>query len=229
MKRPNVKSTMVEWILGYVAPHYCCSCGAIGTLLCESCKYDITSEPYASCLLCGQISPSSPCLKCRTDIAQTWCGGERSGGLETLINRYKFDYAKAAYVPLGDILLAALPELPSNTVVVPIPTIRTHVRQRGYDHTFQIAHYIAKERHLLLEQVLLRRTNTVQRGASQKVRKKQAEEAFVIKASLDATVPYLLIDDVVTTGSTLRSAATTMKEAGASMVWAAAVSRQPLD
>lgn len=225
----NVKSTILRKLLDQLAPHYCCSCGEIGLVLCESCKYDITYERFEACLLCGQPPLSSSCSTCRTLVEKTWCGGERSGGLETLINRFKFEYAEAAHIPLGDILLAALPELPADTVVVPIPTVATHIRQRGYDHTLLLARYIARARGLSVRRVLVRQTATVQRGASRKVRRAQAKAAFTVKDALDKGVPYLLIDDVVTTGATIQYAAESLKAAGADRVWAAAVARQPLD
>lgn len=162
-------------------------------------------------------------------IDKTWCVGERSGGLEALINQFKFEYAEAAYVPLGDILLATLPQLPSDTVVVPIPTVRAHIRQRGYDHTLLMARYIAEKRGLTLDQALRRRTTTVQRGANRKTRIAQAKEAFEVIGSVKKDTPYLLIDDVVTTGSTLQYAARALKDAGAATIWAAAAARQPLD
>jgi ComF family protein len=224
----NVKSTIVDTMLDWFAPHYCCSCGEIGALLCDSCKHNITQEQYTGCLLCGRPALSI-CSHCNSLVERTWCGGERSGGLETLINRFKFEYARAAYVPLGDVLLAALPQLPKETIVVPIPTIRSHVRQRGYDHTLLLAGYIARRQGVMLARPLTRRTSTLQRGATRKIRMQQAKEAFAVATPLEKDIPYLLVDDVVTTGSTLRYAAETLKNAGATVVWAAAVARQPLD
>ncbi len=229
MNMLNVKSTMLRRLLDLVIPHYCCSCGEIGSLLCESCKYDIIDERFSGCILCGHASLVPGCSRCRSGVERTWCGGERVGGLEILIDRFKFAYAEAAHVPLGDILLAALPDLPPETIVVPIPTIRAHVRQRGYDHTALLARYVADKRGLRYAQPLRRSTASVQRGASRAVRMAQAKEAFTVRQTLSAGVPYLLIDDVVTTGATLRYGAKAMKKAGATIVWAAAAARQSLD
>lgn len=219
---------MLRRLLDAVAPHYCCSCGAIGRLLCEGCIYNISSEPFSGCLLCGRLSLSSNCPHCHSGIALTWCGGERAGGLEELINRFKFEYARDAYIPLGDILLATLPQLPAETVVVPIPTVRAHIRQRGYDHTLLLAQYIADQRNVKTSRALERRTSTMQRGANRRTRTAQAKEAYKVKGELRADVPYLLVDDVVTTGATLRYAAKALKDAGATTVWAAAATRQPM-
>lgn len=229
MKLLNVKSTIVHKLLDLFAPHYCCSCGEIGSIFCESCKYDIISESFPYCLLCGKNAPLSSCKRCRSDIERTWCGGERSGGLEKLINCFKFEYAEAAHIALGELILARLPDLPPETIIVPIPTIPSHVRQRGYDHTLLVARFIAQKRRLKLHRCLRRVSTTVQRGASRKERIAQAKEAFKVEGSIQSNVPYLLVDDVVTTGSTLRYAARTLKSAGAETIWAIAAARQPLD
>ena len=226
----NVKSTILDGLLRQVAPHYCCSCGEIGSLLCESCKYDIIEEHVDACLFCGRpVSAAASCAHCRSGIERSWCVGERSGSLETLINRYKFEYAEAAYTPLGDLILSILPDLPPETVVVPVPTVRAHIRERGYDHALRLARYVANSRHLPLEQPLQRVTTTVQRGADRKQRLMQAETAFRVAIPLRDNIPYLLLDDVVTTGATLQFAAKTLKSAGATTIWAAAVARQPLN
>lgn len=229
MKLSNVKSTMLERLLDAIIPHYCCSCGEIGKILCESCKYDIISEPFVGCLLCGSITPSRGCKACKSSINDSWCGGERTGALESLINAYKFEYASVAHKPLGDIMLAAIPDIPKNTIVVPIPTVRKHIRERGYDHTVMLARYIADKRGLQFQQPLARKHQNVQRGKNKSERLRQAEEAFIVTEHIDSSAPYLLIDDVVTTGATIRYAAKALKDSGASIVWAAAVARQPLD
>lgn len=124
-------------------------------------------------------------------------------------------------------LLETLPDLPPDTVVVPIPTITAHVRQRGYDHTLLMARYIAKRRQLQVEPLLRRVDSSVQHRANRQQRLLQARGAFeATKSSLDASRPYLIIDDVVTTGATVHYAAQALRKAGARHVWVAAVARQ---
>jgi ComF family protein len=136
---------------------------------------------------------------------------------------------RRASAALGDLLLEKIDQLPSGTIVVPIPTVSAHIRQRGYDHSKLIAKYIARKRGLKYNQALERVTATKQRGASKAVREKQARKAFAVRGSITPDVPYLLIDDVVTTGATMRYAAQALLDGGASHVWAAAIARQPLD
>ncbi len=154
--------------------------------------------------------------------------GERSGELEALINGYKFERKKASYLVCASMLHSVLPELPLHTVVVPVPTIAKHIRQRGYDHTALVAKQLAQLRQLHYVPALIRVHNTVQFGATRKVRLAQAKQAFRVKQGV-ANVPHLLVDDVSTTGATVQYAAKQLLDAGASDVWVAVVARQPLD
>lgn len=155
--------------------------------------------------------------------------GERSEALQRLIGQYKFQYAKSAYRDIGMLVDGRLPDLPDATVIVPVPTVGSHVRERGYDHTLLIARHIAKKRKLPLRQLIERRTNTKQRDATRSVRISQAKQAFEVNVPADHNVPYLIVDDVVTTGATVQYAAQALWDAGARIIWVAVVARQPLD
>jgi len=182
------------------------------------------------CVVCKRPTNSSwLCSSCRVPYERIWVVGERKGVLQRLIGLYKFERARSAYRMLGDLLLKVLPELPSNTVIVPVPTVSSHIRERGYDHMLLIAKYVAKKRGLDCKQLLLRKTNTKQRQTSAKTRLEQARQAFIAKMNIDQEVPYLLIDDVITTGATIKYASQTLLDSGAKLVWVAAIARQPLD
>jgi ComF family protein len=222
---------MIDELLGLIAPHYCSGCGERGSILCDNCKYDIISEPYNACVNCQKtvVSRQGICTKCKVAYGRAWCVADRRDQLEQLINRFKFENARAAYSPLAQLLHEHLPELPVETVIVPIPTIQAHIRGRGYDHMLLVARQFAKLRGLPVSSVLQRATSTRQRDASRKQRIAQAKEAFACKQQLDARATYLLIDDVVTTGATMHHAAQKLRDAGAGVVWVATISHQPLD
>ncbi len=222
---------MLDSLISTIAPHYCSGCDERGTLLCDNCKYDIVSEPYDICVNCQKrlAGASGICADCKVPYARAWCVADRRDQLQRLIGNYKFTNAGAAYKPLAGLLNDRLPELPANTIIVPIPTVSSHIRQRGYDHMLLIARHLAKQRGLKLSTVLKRTTSTKQRDASRSARIVQAKAAFVCPVPLLPDSTYLLIDDVVTTGATMRYAAQTLLDAGASAVWIATISRQPLD
>lgn len=223
---------MIDGLLQIIAPHHCSGCGKIGTLLCQNCKYDIISEPFVLCIACGTAlsGKSGICAGCTVPYNRAWCVGQRQEVLERLIDSYKFSNARSGFKPLTGLFDEYLPTMPANVVVVPIPTVNAHIRQRGYDHMALIARCFAKQRKLRIDTSLLTRiTTTRQRDAGRRVRTAQAKVAFACNKQLDADAIYLLLDDVVTTGATLKYAAKTLKDNGAQTVWVASISRQTLD
>lgn len=219
---------MLDQLLANLAPHYCYSCHKIGAGLCENCKYDIASEPFSQCVAC--LRPTVAMALCgahRLPYQKAWVVGERREVLDTLIDRYKFGHERANHRQLADLLGAVVPLLPAETVVTNVPTIQRHIRQRGFDHAALIARRFARQRGLAYRPTLRRQTNTTQFGASKAERERQACEAFAPRTDLEAERPYLLIDDVFTTGATLRYAAEQLARAGAKDIWIAVLARQP--
>lgn len=221
---------MIHSLANVLAPHYCLSCGEIGSVLCEYCKYDIVEDAYQKCIVCGHISPvsSNLCRSCHLPYRTAWCVGERHDTLQSLLDNYKFMRMKSAARVLGGLLDEVIPILPEETIVTYLTTIQSHIRQRGYDHARLIAKDFAKRRGYSFEQTLLRNTNVHQLGASRRQRRENARQTFSTKLSVKNT-RYLLIDDIYTTGSTLEYASKALLEGGASEVMVAVIARQPLE
>lgn len=226
----NVKNTIVERGLQVLAPHYCFSCGKVGSILCDYCKYDIVSEPFLGCIVCGLPSRDGICSKHDSSVERSYVVSERGGPLEAIINSLKFHNLKAAALSLAELLNERLPLLPKDTVIVPIPTVSSHIRQRGYDQVELIARHLAQLRSLPLKHMLVRVGKETQHTLDRRHREIAAEKAFVFNSSIKGVknVPILLIDDIITTGSTVSQAASQLTSYG-STVWVAAVAYQPLD
>lgn len=222
---------MIDQLLSIVAPHHCFGCENVGTILCSSCKYDIVSEPFLACMACGKLArvDIGICTDCHVPYERAWCVAERRDKLQQLINSYKFENVKDAYRPLAGLLHTCLPDLPDNVTIVPVPTVSSHIRQRGYDHMLLVAREFARLRCLPIDTSLTRVTNITQRGADARERVSQARTAFECRKIHDTNRVYLLLDDVVTSGATVKYAAKTLRDAGASKVWVASISRQLLD
>lgn len=225
----NVKNTMIDSLLSHLAPHLCYDCGKIGDILCSNCKYNIASEEFNVCIMCGAPTmKESICLHCSSLFEHAWCLEERRDILKRIVDDYKFNNIYAAHRVLADLLVSRTPELPSDCVVMPIPTIPAHIRQRGYDHMLMLARTFANKKALRLDTSLARHTNNIQTGQTRKARLEQAATAFSLK-KLETGGTYLLIDDITTTGATLKAAAALLRQHGAREVWAAVLLRQPLD
>jgi ComF family protein len=221
---------MIDKLIGFIAPHYCYLCGIIGSVLCDSCTYNIVNEVQNRCFGCRLPSLAGVCPACAPQLpfSLAYAVGERKDELERLLDDFKFSRVYGIHEALGELLHRTLPRLPPDTVVVPIPTVANHVRIRGYDHADLIARAFCRRRGLKRARLLRRRTKTVQLGASARIRRQQAELAYECSGLSDPASPYLLLDDIATTGATLTAAARRLKAAGATTVIAAVVARQPL-
>jgi ComF family protein len=227
----NVKITMIEALMQTVAPHLCFGCGKNGTMLCDNCKYNIIEEPFSGCILCGNISNNGLCAQHDVPICKAWVVGERRTVLKRVINAYKFEYVKATGSTLIDLLDARLPILPSNTIIVPIPTAPSHIRARGYDHLGVLAKLLSQRRELPVAPLLERASTTTQHHLNKVDRQFEAGNAFTLSshATIDTTSPVLLLDDIITTGATITSAAQILAQAGVQTIFVAALAYQPLD
>lgn len=221
----DVKNTTFFSPLDLIAPFSCRGCGRLGWLLCECCKkYNVQH-------LVG--------LYTRSEGAPIYAVSYREGVMMRLVEDYKYKSIRATAKVLAEMMARVVPEIapreaseaaPSDDiVVVPLPTIGRHIRERGFDHMLLIAKKLAKIRGFKVERVLERRNKTVQVGADEEKRKKQAKSAYGLArrytttGSFDVNKTYLLIDDVYTTGASMRAAIKVMKEAGAKKTIAAVI------
>lgn len=216
--------------ISLIMPHYCCSCGVIGAILCDYCKYDIINDCVVECMACSRpvARYGDICKTCATSYTRGWIVGRHRDSLRELIGQYKFSGTRAAGGVLGAMLHEALPELPNDVVITSVPTAPPHIRERGYDHAALIAKRLAVLRAASYSPTLMRTHTRKQRGASRQERIKQAACAFAPVRSVKGG-RFLLIDDVCTTGATVQYAAKTLRKAGAKEVWVAVISREPLD
>ena len=224
----NVKNTIVEHVLRIIAPHPCYGCGKVGTILCDNCKYDIIHEPFVGCFVCGKPQNDGICPIHDSFLEKIVIVSTRSGPLEETINTLKFSNVKGSARTLAELLDMVLPLLPASTQIVPVPTVRSHVRQRGYDQVELIAQHLANLRGYSVVRALKRIGNATQHTADRATRQLQSQDAFALNENSLGEGPVLILDDIITTGSTLLAAAKLLRN-HASPVLAAALAYQPLD
>lgn len=153
--------------------------------------------------------------------------GTREGYLKALLDHYKFNSAKEAGVACAELLNTRLPLIPQEVVVVPVPTSPAHMRVRGFDHTALITSRFARSRHLTSQRVLVRRSNDTQHFKSRSERLKVTADHLEVVGVTPRSV--LLVDDIYTTGATLRACIRKLKDAGVRQVYVAIIARQTLD
>ena len=208
----DVKSTIINVLLEVLSPNRCQRCGHQGESLCGRCKkYLLGTNPgYAISGIDG--------------FSRVIVGGVKEGLLSVLLKQYKYqgrrDLAHVLAWKAWEVAERELFETSEvgEVVIVPLPTIRRHIRERGFDHMLMLARELCQmSENLRLEPILERLNKTVQVGKSAKVRREQAKQAYGLKkeAKLRGDIHYVLFDDVWTTGSSMRAAAEVMRNAGA--------------
>ena len=211
-----VKNTTLPNLLDLIAPHSCRGCSRLGKVLCERCKNNIILCHQNFCPNCKAKTIDGKCKKCK-NLPPTFVVSRRTGLIGELIHDFKYNSVRALSSPLADILDSILPKTPQNTIIVPLPTIHRHIRERGLDHTYLIAKKLGRIRRCPVQKILIRHKNTVQVGADQKTRLAQAKSAYEIssKTQIDKTATYILLDDVWTTGASMKSAIKKLRNTGA--------------
>ena len=149
------------------------------------------------------------------DIEGFWSVGWRDGVLDQLIKDYKYKSVRDAGVVLAEVLDTVLPNDLKDVILVPLPTIGRHVRERGFDHTMYLAKHLARRRGWKVKSLLSRATDTVQVGAKVAQRQEQAKNTYAVTGKINPNRVYLLIDDIWTTGASMKAAIELMHKAGA--------------
>ena len=140
----------------------------------------------------------------------------------------------------GDVLVEVSRMMDAETrenrkiVLVPLPTIRRHIRERGFDHTlrlcFELENFLQKRLDdfgisVEYQSLLVRKNKTVQVGKEKKERMRQAEKAYGIREGIkiENRTLYILVDDVTTTGASLAAAKKILQT---NRVWAAVLMKE---
>ena len=207
---PAVRSFLLDlvWPEGAV----CRACGKVsgGDVLCASCRQRLQSD--------GTIYRWET-VDLDTDLTAYFLT-PHAGIARTLILRLKHQAEACAARPLADLILP-LPKgfsFPPDTVVTWVTMPESRRRNRMIDHGRLLAKSAAKQLGLPCRQLLLRRETREKNQASlrREDREKNLKNAFLPKEKINC--PVLLVDDVLTTGTTARRCAEALREGGATHI-----------
>jgi len=219
-------------------PSLCPSChaplGGRERGLCSTCWSSTIPWAGPSCPRCGGVSDQAEelCLACAQDpppqrFTVVW--GEYAGVLRTAVLALKHRGRDELAVALGRRLasrVAIHPWAAEIDVVTAVPSHLLYRLSRGWTAAELLARAVAHELGVDFARLLRRRGLARQAGQRRAARLQMPRWVFAPRPAVRGR-RVLLVDDVTTTGTTLRRAAETLAEAGAGAVFCAALAGAP--
>ena len=210
--------------------------------MCGECLAQVQKQPSADlCLICGERVSQNPepaepaicglCQRARPPFQRAVAFGSYDGALRELLHLLKYERVKPAARMLATLLATAARQLGlKEATVVPVPLHRARTRDRGFNQSEMIAVAVVRELRggfVLESSVLARKRPTVsQTGLTRHQRRANIRGAFEVRhAERIAGRDVLLVDDVLTTGTTASECARVLLRAGARQVFVATVAR----
>lgn len=170
------------------------------------------------------------CALCRLGLRgfdSAYCYGAYEGALRELIHQFKYGKVRTLAAPLGDLLANAMPRDQRFDAIAPMPLHWLRRWRRGFNQAELLARSLSRRTGIPVVRPLRRRGGTqTQAGLSNSERRRNVSTAFFVRrgAALEGK-RILLVDDVMTTGSTGAASALALKRAGAAKVSLLTVAR----
>jgi ComF family protein len=233
-------------VFAVIFPSDCRLCGIPLTNIsrlpvCPICLLAMVPLTGPTCEICGEriaaggsANQSCPaCQESRFHFHKAAAYGAYDGELRELIHLLKYEQVESAAGVLGRVLAEAIRKLgpfADSILVVPVPLYRSKRRERGFNQAELIARAALKGAAFSWElcfDVLERTRPTVsQIGLTRAQRIENIRGAFrVPHPKRVAGREILLVDDVLTTGTTASECARILRKAGAEKVWVGTVAR----
>ncbi|MBK1719735.1 double zinc ribbon domain-containing protein [Thiocystis violacea] len=230
----------IETLIGWLYPPTCQLCGAPGDQrldLCAGCRADLPRNAHA-CGCCAlpfdsAVSVGTLCGRCQKrspPFDRCVAAFRYEGAIPALITGAKFRGRLNAVRLLGQCLAERARELDlvRPDWLVPVPLHPRRQRERGYNQAHEIARILGRELGIPLAAQVCHRVMATppQAGLDERARRRNIRGAFAATADL-AGSHLVIVDDVVTTGSTISELSRILLGAGARRVDVWTVARTP--
>ncbi|NOQ34339.1 MAG: ComF family protein [Methylococcaceae bacterium] len=209
-------------------PSSCILCDNRGIVNQDICSYCLAAllKNKVCCYQCGialeQLTNSRVCGDCQSRppaFERSYAPFIYHGAMRYLISTLKFNNHYKNARLLGQLLAETAPKTELPQCIIPIPLHKSRYRQRGFNQCIEIAKTVSKQLQIPVDNSLcIRHKNTPhQIGLAMKERRKNVKNAFSMIKKPDYD-HIAILDDVMTTGSTMREIAAVFQKSGVSKI-----------
>jgi len=240
------------YVLDFIFPKFCLGCRKWGRYVCGECLDKIQPLPYLKCPVCQHPAiggMTHPRCRTRFGIDGIFSFFRYDGIVKKAIKDVKYRFVSdiveelISHAPTSSFssLTKLLSSKPLSFLIVPIPLHWSRANFRGFNQSEVLALKLAKRLNIPVRRDILMRKQRTKPQVEMKNRKdrfKNMEEVFQINRNSEAmkqpastqrgecsNSAIILVDDVSTTGATLRSAASILKRAGATYVFGVTIAQ----
>jgi len=222
--------TCARFALDFALPPRCAGCGTIVAEVhsfCADCWNKVEFLGESGCRTCGlpleatEAQTCGVCLAQPPRIARTRAAVAYGDLTRSLAIWLKYGRKVATARTMARYMAPLIQAEGSDPILVPVPLHRARLWQRGFNQSVLVAHELARRLKVRTDPLVLRRLKRTPplKGMSPQQRRKTVAGAFsVADKSAVAGKTVILIDDVLTTGSTAEACAKALRRAGASRV-----------
>jgi ComF family protein len=223
------------FLLDLLFPKRCIQCKKIGSYICSSCFTYIKFTHIIVCVVCQRPAIGGithPVCRTRYGVDGIFPSLVYQGIVKKLIYTFKYPpYLTDLRDSLTELFYEGLIQkeefykcFTPQSVLVPIPLHSSKLRKRGYNQAQKLAEGLFQKFEIPVVDCLARVKNTkTQIGLTKDERQENIKDAFAIKKEFLEKIKnfeqVFLVDDVATSGATLRESAKVLKRAGVKYVW----------
>lgn len=228
-------------LLDILFPKRCVGCNKTGNYFCPKCIQDIKQSDLV-CPFCERLSLGGlvhPICRRKYGLDGLWFLGVYENPLRKAVQKLKYKFITELADVLVDLTIdywaryspflldQVKKDRGDGWVITSVPLHKNRQNWRGFNQSELLAKIFAKKLGLKYENSLIRIKNTKQQAKlASHLRKQNIKDAFSFTDNhKPLTTNYILIDDVWTTGSTLKECCYVLKRHGAKKVWGLTLAR----